>query len=59
MPSYSYVKESRVQMNKSNQSLDNSLVQDIIDCLFLVEFDDNDKCKLFCEWWHLREVVVN
>ena len=30
-----------------------------LDCLFLVEFDDNDKCKLFREWWHLREVVVN
>lgn len=27
-----------------------------LDCLFLVEFDDNDKCKLFREWWHLREV---
>jgi hypothetical protein len=33
MPSYSYVKESRVQMNKSNQSLDNSLVKDILDYL--------------------------
>ena len=27
-----------------------------LDCLFLVEFDNNDKCKLFREWWHLREV---
>jgi len=26
-----------------------------LDCLFLVEFDNNDKCKLFREWWHLRE----
>jgi arylamine N-acetyltransferase len=33
MPSCSYVKESRVQMNKSNQSLDNSLVKDILDYL--------------------------
>jgi len=28
----------------------------VLDCLFLVEFDNNDKCKLFREWWHLREV---
>lgn len=27
-----------------------------LDCLFLVEFDQNDKCRLFREWWHLREV---
>ena len=26
-----------------------------LDCLFLVEFDNNNKCKLFREWWHLRE----
>ena len=30
-----------------------------LDCLFFVEFDNNDKCKLFREWWHLREVAVN
>ena len=30
-----------------------------LDCLFIVEFDHNDKCKLFREWWHLREVDVN
>ena len=30
-----------------------------LDCLFLVEFDHNDKCKLFREWWHLCEVAVN
>jgi hypothetical protein len=27
-----------------------------LDCLFLVEFDDNDKCSIFREWWHLREI---
>lgn len=27
-----------------------------LDCLFLVEFDDNDKCSVFREWWHLREI---
>jgi len=30
-----------------------------LDCLFLVEFDDNDKCRLFREWWHLQEVGAN
>jgi len=24
-----------------------------LDCVFLVEFDDNSKCSLFREWWHL------
>jgi hypothetical protein len=25
-----------------------------LDCLFLVEFDDNDLCCVFREWWHLQ-----
>jgi hypothetical protein len=25
-----------------------------LDCVFLVEFDDNDKCSVFREWWHLK-----
>ena len=24
-----------------------------LDCVFLVEFDDNDKCSVFREWWHI------
>ena len=27
-----------------------------LDCLFLVEFDDNDKCSVFREWWHLKNL---
>jgi hypothetical protein len=27
-----------------------------LDCLFLVEFDDDQKCSLFREWWHLLEI---
>ena len=27
-----------------------------LDCMFLVEFDDNGQCSLFREWWHRREV---
>lgn len=23
-----------------------------LDCIFLVEFDENRKCQLFQEWWH-------
>ena len=26
-----------------------------LDCLFLVEFDDEGLCKIFREWWHIRE----
>lgn len=25
-----------------------------LDCLFLIEFDENGKCSVFREWWHLR-----
>jgi len=25
-----------------------------LDCVFLVEFDDNSKCSVFREWWHLN-----
>lgn len=27
-----------------------------LDCIFLVEFDENEKCSIFREWWHLREI---
>jgi hypothetical protein len=27
-----------------------------LDCLFLVEFDDQGKCRVFREWWH-RQVT--
>ena len=27
-----------------------------LDCVFLVEFDDNDKCSVFREWWHIRNL---
>ena len=30
-----------------------------LDCLSLVESDNNSKCKLFREWWHLREANVS
>jgi hypothetical protein len=26
-----------------------------LDCLFLVEFDEDEKCSTFREWWHLQE----
>jgi hypothetical protein len=25
-----------------------------LDCLFLVEFDENGHCSVFREWWHLQ-----
>lgn len=25
-----------------------------LDCLFLVEFDDHFRCRVFREWWHLK-----
>ena len=25
-----------------------------LDCIFLVEFAENGKCKLFREWWHIQ-----
>jgi hypothetical protein len=27
-----------------------------LDCLFLVEFDENGLCRVFREWWHTREM---
>lgn len=28
----------------------------VLDCIFIVEFDRDGKCTIFCEWWHLQEV---
>ena len=27
-----------------------------LDCLFLVEFNEDEKCSLFREWWHLKTI---
>jgi len=27
-----------------------------LDCLFVVEFDDDGLCQTFREWWHIQEV---
>ena len=27
-----------------------------LDCLFVVEFNDDGLCQTFREWWHIREV---
>jgi len=27
-----------------------------LDCVFLVEFDEDGKCREFREWWHLKTV---
>jgi len=27
-----------------------------LDCVFLVEFDESEKCSIFREWWHLHEI---
>lgn len=27
-----------------------------LDCLFLVEFDEDGKCSLFREWWHAQTI---
>ena len=29
-----------------------------LDCVFLVEFDENRKCRLFREWWHSQVIEV-
>jgi hypothetical protein len=29
-----------------------------LDCLFVVEFDDEGLCKTFREWWHFQECLV-
>ncbi len=26
----------------------------VLDCIFIVEFDKNQKCRLFREWWHSK-----
>lgn len=28
-----------------------------LDCLFVVEFDDDGLCQTFREWWHIREMA--
>lgn len=28
-----------------------------LDCLFVVEFDGQGKCRVFREWWHLQPVA--
>ena len=30
----------------------------VLDCLFVVEFDDEGLCQIFREWWHIRESPV-
>ena len=27
-----------------------------LDCVFLVEFDEDDKCGMFREWWHIQNL---
>lgn len=27
-----------------------------LDCLFAVEFNDDELCQTFREWWHIREL---
>ena len=27
-----------------------------LDCLFLVEFDENEQCSEFREWWHIQQL---
>jgi hypothetical protein len=33
--------------------------QAALDCIFLVEFDEDGKCRLFREWWHLQATGNN
>ena len=28
----------------------------VMDCVFLVEFDNNKKCSVFREWWHIKNL---
>ena len=28
----------------------------MLDCVFLVEFNNNDKCSVFREWWHIKNL---
>jgi hypothetical protein len=28
----------------------------VLDCVFLVEFDDTNRCSVFREWWHIQNL---
>lgn len=28
----------------------------VMDCVFLIEFDNNEKCSVFREWWHIKNL---
>ena len=28
----------------------------VMDCVFLVEFDNNENCSVFREWWHIKNL---
>ena len=30
-----------------------------LDCVFLVEFDDDGRCRVFREWWHIKTLDTN
>ena len=30
-----------------------------LDCVFLLEFDDDGKCRVFREWWHIKTLDAN
>ncbi len=30
-----------------------------LDCLFVVEFDEDGRCTIFREWWHLQPIDTN
>lgn len=30
-----------------------------LDCLFLVEFDEQHKCRVFREWWHKQVIAAD
>lgn len=29
-----------------------------LDCLFVVEFDEEGLCQTFREWWHMQECLI-
>jgi hypothetical protein len=41
---------------QSNFTIIQSGKRVLLDCLFLVEFDEDEKCSLFREWWHRQEI---
>lgn len=41
---------------QSEFTMINSGKQVALDCLFVVEFDDDGKCSVFREWWHLQAI---